>query len=247
MATGLIAEDETVLRRELQTRLERLWPALRIVGTAENGLEALTLLDRHRVDVVFLDIEMPGMTGLDVARRASGRCHVVFVTAFDAYAVAAFEQGAADYVLKPYDDARLSVALQRVQQRIGAPPVEIEGLLRELARAVPQRDYLRWINASTGHDVHLITVEEVCYFQADMGYTRVVTADREPVIRLSLKDLTEQLDPTYFWPIHRSTIVNANAISGVTRDLRGRMKVKLKSRAEALLVSETQERLFRQM
>ena len=204
-------------------------------------------MERHRPDVVFLDIEMPGMTGLDVARHASGRSHVVFITAYDAHAVAAFERGAIDYVLKPYDDARLMLTIDRVRQRLGSDPPSMQALLEELARRAPRRDWLRWINASVGSDVRLITVDEICYFQSGDGYTRVFTQDGECLIRLSLKELLEQLDPACFWMIHRSTIVNANAIAGVTRDLRGRLSVKLKTRAEKLSVSEAHERLFRRM
>ena len=245
--TALIAEDEAVLRTELRARLGHLWPELHVCAEAQNGLEAAALMERHRPDVVFLDIEMPGMTGLDVARRASGVSHVAFITAFDAHAIAAFEQGAIDYVLKPYDEARLALTLERVKQRLGSRPPELESLLQEMARHAPRRDYLRWINASVGNDVRLVTVDEVCYFQAGAGYTRVVTEGGECLIRLALKDLLEQLDPACFWMIHRSTIVNANAIAGVTRDLRGRLSVRLKSRSEKLAVSEAHERLFKQM
>jgi DNA-binding LytR/AlgR family response regulator len=245
--TALIAEDEAVLRAELRTRLERLWPELHLCGAAQNGLEAVALMERHRPDVVFLDIEMPGMTGLDVARHASGRSHVVFITAYDAHAVAAFEQGAIDYVLKPYDDSRLALTIDRVRQRLGSHPPPMEALLEDLVRRAPRRDWLRWINASAGSDVRLVTVDEICYFQSGDGYTRVFTQDDECLVRLSLKELLEQLDPACFWMIHRSTIVNANAIAGVTRDLRGRLSVKLKTRAEKLAVSEAHERLFRQM
>jgi DNA-binding LytR/AlgR family response regulator len=245
--TALLAEDEAVLRQELRARLDRLWPELHICGEAQNGLEAVALLERHRPDVVFLDIEMPGMSGIDVARHASGRSHVAFITAFDAHAIAAFEQGALDYVLKPYDDARLGLTIERVKQRLGSQPREIESLLQDLARHAPRRDYLRWINASVGNEVRLITVDEICYFQAGDGYTRVFSEDRECLIRLSLKELLDQLDPACFWMIHRSTIVNANAIAGVTRDLRGRLSVRLKSRPDKLAVSEAHERLFRQM
>jgi DNA-binding LytR/AlgR family response regulator len=245
--SALIAEDEAVLRDELRAHLQLLWPELRITALAGSGVEALQLLDEHHPDVVFLDIEMPGLTGLEVARQAAGQCHVVFVTAYDAHAVAAFEQGAVDYVLKPYDRARLATAVRRVRQRLHEAPPPLDGLLRELAAARPAREYLRWINASQGQEVRLITVDEVCYFQADMKYTRVVTADSDALIRRSLKELQEQLDPSCFWPIHRSTIVNANAIAGVSRDFRGRVSVKLKTRAEKLPVSEGHEHLFRQM
>ena len=243
--TALIAEDEAVLRDELRAHLAALWPELRIVGEAGSGFEALQLLDRLAPDVVFLDIEMPGLTGLEVARQA--RCHVVFVTAYNAHAVAAFEQGAVDYVLKPYSLERLALAVHRLRLRIGSAPAPLDSLLRELASIAPARKHLRWINASKGQEVSLITVDEVLYFQADTKYTRVVTANSEALIRRPLKELQEELDPACFWPIHRSTIVNANAIAGVTRDFRGRVMVRLKSRAEKLAVSEAHEHLFRQM
>jgi DNA-binding LytR/AlgR family response regulator len=245
--SAVIAEDETVLRDELRTQLEALWPELRIVGEAATGIEALQLLERHRPQIMFLDIEMPGLTGLEVARQVGGRSHVVFVTAYDAYAVAAFEQGAVDYVLKPFDTARLALTIGRLKERVDSPPPSLEVLLRELAGARPAPEYLRWINASRGNEVRLITVDEVCYFQADTKYTRVVTADGESLIRRTLRELQEQLDPAAFWTIHRSYIVNANAISGVARDFRGRVHVKLKSRPEKLAVSEAHAHLFRQM
>lgn len=245
--TVLIAEDETVLRDELRSHLAALWPELRVVGEAGNGFEALQLLDRLTPDLVFLDIQMPGLTGLEVARQIAGRCHVVFVTAYDAHAVAAFEQGAVDYVLKPYTVERLALAVSRVRQRLSSAPAALDGVLRELAAAAPVRKHLRWINASKGQDVALITVDEVLYFQSDTKYTRVVTATGESLIRTPLKELQDELDPACFWPIHRSTIVNANAIAGVTRDFRGRVLVKLKSRSETLAVSEAHTHLFRQM
>jgi DNA-binding LytR/AlgR family response regulator len=245
--TALIAEDEAILREQLCAHLQQLWPQLQIAALAESGIEALQLLDEHQPDVMFLDIQMPGLTGLEVARQASGRCHIVFVTAYDAYAVAAFEQGAVDYVLKPYDAARLATAVRRVQQRLHEAPPQLDGLLRELAAAQPPREHLRWINASSGTDVKVITVDEVCYFQADAKYTIVMTAEGESVIRRSLKELTEQLDPAKFWLVHRSTIVNANAIAGVSRDFRGRVHLKLKNRRELIEVSQAHEHLFKAM
>ena len=244
--TGLIAEDEDVLRAELRSHLASLWPELDVVAEAANGIEALRALDRHAPQVAFLDIEMPGLTGLDVARQIQGRCHVVFVTAYDAHAIAAFEQGAIDYVLKPYEGARLALAVRRVQDRLRSTPLPLDGLLRELAR-VPSREYLRWINASQGQEVRLITVDEVCYFQSDTKYTRVVTASGEALIRRSLKELLDELDPHCFWQIHRATVVNASAIAGVSRDFRGRVSVKLKARPERLPVSDAHVHLFRQM
>ena len=245
--TALIAEDEAVLRDELRSHLAALWPELRIVGEAGNGFEALQLLDRHTPDLVFLDIQMPGLTGLELARQVGARCHIVFVTAYDAHAVAAFEQGAVDYVLKPYSLERLALAVHRLRQRIGSQPVPLDRVLQELASAAPARKHLRWINASQGQEVRLITVDEVLYFQADTKYTRVVMSDGDALIRMPLKELLDELDPSCFWPIHRSTIVNANAIAGVARDFRGRVFVKLKSRTEKLTVSETHEHLFKQM
>ena len=245
--TAILAEDETVLRDELRAKLAKLWPELSVVGEAADGVEALRLLAERAPDVVFLDVEMPRLTGLDVARQAQGRCHVVFVTAYDSHAVAAFEQGAIDYVLKPIDLSRLALTVRRVEQRLGTVPDSLDEVLRQLATSRPQRSYLRWINASQGDLVRLITVDDVCYFQSDTGYTNVVTKDATVLIRRSLKELQEELDPAIFWAIHRATIVNANAIAGVVRDFRGRVSVKLKTRTEKLPVSEAHAHLFRQM
>jgi DNA-binding LytR/AlgR family response regulator len=250
--TAIIAEDEATLRGQLVEQLGQLWPELAIVGEAADGVQALRLLDEHRPDVMFLDIQMPGATGLEVARQASGRCHVVFVTAYDQHAVAAFDQGAIDYVLKPVSAARLFTAVSRLKQRLGTPPARLDSTLNGLAGTgalapAAARQYLRWINASVGQNVKLITVNEVSYFQADNKYTRVVTGEGEALIRKPLKELVEELDPNQFWQIHRSTLVNAASIAGVTRDFRGRMLVKLKSRPETLLVSDSYTHLFRQM
>ncbi len=250
-ATAIVAEDEATLRHQLVEQLSQLWPELHIVAEAADGVQALRLLDEHDPDVLFLDIQMPGATGLEVALQANGRCHVVFVTAYDQHAVAAFDQGAVDYVLKPVSAARLFTAVSRLKQRLGTPPVRLDATLNQLApaalTAAGTRQPLRWINASVGQNLKLITVDEISYFQADNKYTRVVTAEGEALIRKPLKELVEELDPGQFWQIHRSTLVNATAIAGVTRDFRGRMMVKLKTRAETLLVSDTYTHLFRQM
>ncbi len=247
--TAIVAEDEATLRHQLVEQLGQLWPELDIVGEAADGVQALRLLDERKPDVLFLDIQMPGATGLEVARQASGRVHVVFVTAYDQHAVAAFDQGAVDYVLKPVSAARLFTAVTRLKQRLGTPPVHLDAALGQLgaASAASGRQPLRWINASVGQNLKLITVDEISYFQADNKYTRVVTHDGEALIRKPLKELVEELDPGQFWQIHRSTLVNATAIAGVTRDFRGRMLVKLKTRPETLLVSDTYTHLFRQM
>jgi DNA-binding LytR/AlgR family response regulator len=242
---AVIAEDEPLLREELAELLASLWPELELVAQAADGIEALRALEAHQPDVLFLDIQMPGLTGLEVARQASGRCHVVFVTAYDQHTLAAFEQGAADYVLKPANAARLATTVARLKERIGRQAPALEGLLRELGGG--SRGYLRWINASHGQAVRVITVDDVCYFQADSKYTRVVTAGEESLIRKPIKELCDELDPASFWQIHRSTIVNVHAVAGVVRDLRGRTQVRLRKRDELLPVSEGYVHLFRQM
>ena len=244
---AILAEDEKVLRDELRQHLRELWPELRIVGEAATGVEALDLLERLSPDVMFLDIEMPRMSGIDVAQQAQGQCHIAFVTAYDAHAVAAFDAGAVDYVLKPLERGRLRLAVERIQQRLGSVPANLDVMLRELARSVAPRSYLRWINASVGQSLRLITVDEVIYFQSDTKYTRVVTANQEALIRKPLQELHTELDPAIFWPIHRSTVVNANAILGVSRDYRGRLSLSLKQRPEVLSVSESHQHLFKQM
>jgi DNA-binding LytR/AlgR family response regulator len=245
---AVIAEDEPVLRAELRDTLAALWPGLTVCAEAENGIQALHALNAHAPHVLFLDIEMPGMSGLDVARQASGRCHVVFVTAFDKYAVAAFDQGAVDYVVKPFSPARLATAVDRLKQRISGPPASLDALLASLAEIAQRgRDYLRWVTVTQGNEVRLITVEEICYFQSDNKYTLVVTADKETLIRRPLRELEAELDPRVFWQIHRGTLVNVNAIAGLTRDIGGHTRVRLKQRKETLRVSEPYLHLFRQM
>ena len=237
--TALLAEDEENLRDELRETLAAVWPELAICAEATDGLQAMAALEAHSPDVLFLDIQMPGMNGLEVAKLASERCHVVFVTAYDKYAVAAFEQGAVDYVLKPFSHARLAQTVKRLRSRVNGVPANLEGLLKMLAEKLgDERAYIRWITASQGNDLRLITIDEICYFQAGDRYTRVLTADKESLIRRPIKDLAEDLDPNVFWQIHRSTIVNVNAIAGITRDFRRRLRVRLKQRSETLPVSD---------
>jgi DNA-binding LytR/AlgR family response regulator len=245
--TAVVAEDEEALRGELIEQLGKLWPELSIVGEASDGLQALRLLEQHRPDLLFLDIEMPGATGLEVARQASGRSHVVFVTAYDQYAVAAFDQGAVDYLLKPLSGGRLFTAIGRVKERLHSQPAQLTGVLEQLSHRPPAKGFLRWINASVGQTLKLITVDEVLYFQSDTKYTKVALQGGEALIRKPLKELLEELDPQQFWQIHRSTLVNVNAIGSVGRDFRGRMQVKLKASEEQLLVAESCTHLFRQM
>lgn len=247
--TALVAEDEDTLRQELIERLAQAWPELRIIAEAADGLSALRLAAAHRPDVVFLDIEMPGVNGLEVARqlvRAGVASHIVFVTAYDAHAIEAFEAGAHDYLLKPWSLPRLLSTVTRLRQRLASGPPALAQPLRAAggpAAAAP----LRWINASVGTVVKLLTVDEVLYFQADTKYTRVALREDEGLIRKPLKELVEELDPQQFWQIHRGTLVNLSAIAGATRDLRGRLHLKLKDRTETLRVAESYAHRFRQM
>jgi DNA-binding LytR/AlgR family response regulator len=245
---AVIAEDEATLLDELRESLAALWPELAICAVATNGIHALHAMEEHAPDVLFLDIQMPGMSGLEVAKRASGRSHVVFVTAYDRYAVAAFEQGAIDYVMKPFDAARLADTVKRLKSRIDSTPANLEGLLKVLAEKFGNsREYVRWITASQGEELRLITMDEICYFQADNKCTLVVTAEKESLIYRPIKELTDILDPSTFWQIHRGTIVNIKQIAGIARDFRGRLQLKLKQRKETLAVSAPHAHLFKQM
>jgi DNA-binding LytR/AlgR family response regulator len=245
---AVIAEDEPVLRHELKETLAAVWPELVVCAEAEDGIQAMHAISVHTPDVLFLDIQMPGMDGLDVAQHASGKCHVVFVTAYDKYAVAAFEQGAVDYVMKPFSAARLATTVARLKAKVAGAPANLDGILKALAsRLESGKEYLRWITASQGQNLRLITVDEICYFQADNKYTLVVTADTQTLIRRPIKELVDEVDPNVFWQIHRSTLVNVNAIAGVNRDFKGHLHVRLKQRKETLPVSESYVHLFKQM
>jgi DNA-binding LytR/AlgR family response regulator len=241
--TAIVADDEPALAEELCERLREAWPQLDVRAVARDGVEALRCLDEHRPDILFLDIEMPRASGLEVARRANGRCHVVFVTAFDHYAVAAFDEGAIDYLRKPFSAARLHETIARLRQRLAEAPGDLGALLDILAARKP---FLRWLNASRGQETSIVTVDEVIYFKAEDKYTVVVTAGGESLVRKTIKELAAELDPEAFWQIHRSTIVNAREIAAVSRDFRGHMHLKLKSRPESLHVAETYHHRFRQ-
>jgi DNA-binding LytR/AlgR family response regulator len=245
---AVLAEDEEVLRAELRDTLAKLWPALSICAEVGDGIAALREISTHAPDILFLDIQMPGLSGLEVAKFASGRCHIVFVTAYDQYAVAAFEQGAVDYVLKPFSAARLATAIERLKAKAADLPADLDGLLRSLAGATSRRrEYIRWVTASQGGELRFITVDEILYFQSDNKYTLVVTPLKESLIRRSIKELIDELDPQLFWQIHRGTLVNVNAIAGVARDMGGHLRVRVKGRKETLAVSESYYGLFRQM
>ena len=246
--TCVIAEDEPVLRAELRETLAQLWPQLRVVVEAGDGVEAMRAIEAHAPRILFLDIEMPGMNGLEVAAQASRRCHVVFVTAYDRYALAAFEQGALDYVLKPFTPARLAGTVNRLKERLNTAPADLEALLTALAqRDAGRKPYLRWIKASQGQNTRLITVAEVFYFQSDNKYTLVVTREGEAVIRTPLNELLAELDPQEFWQIHRGIVVNVSRIASVHRRSNGTMDLRLKDHAKTLPVSTTYAHLFRQM
>jgi DNA-binding LytR/AlgR family response regulator len=253
--TAIVADDEDLPRDELCRMLHKVWPALDVVARCEHGPAAVEAIDTLAPDVAFLDIRMPGRCGLDVARAASGRCHVVFTTAHDTHAVAAFEAGAVDYLLKPVSVQRLEQAVQRLQQRLSsvqpamAPDLEtivakLEERLRGSAPAVPR---LRWISASVGETIKLFGIDQVLFFQSDEKYTRVVTAADEAHVRKPLKDIADGLDPEQFWQVHRGIIVRADAISRAQRDELGRITLQLHGHTERLPVSQAYAWRFRAM
>ena len=247
MPTALIAEDEPMLRAQLKARLSEAWPELDDIVEAENGDLALALIDERRPDVAFLDIWMPRQSGLDVARAIAGRCHVVFVTAYDEYAIAAFDEGAIDYVLKPVTADRIGKVVARIKARLATPPLDLAALLAKLAAREESAAPLRWIRASLGNVMQMIAVVDVVYFQAEDKYTKVVTRDSAALIRKPIKDLYDELDQEAFWQIHRATIVNLQAIARVERDFRDQPVITLKSRPEKLTVSRTFAHRFKAM
>lgn len=262
MTTCVIAEDEHLLREALVAALAAAWPDLQIVGECEDGASALEIIAEQQPDVAFLDIRMPGLTGLDVASAtatASPRTQVVFVTAYDQYAIEAFDAGAIDYLLKPIAADRLAQTVQRVQSRLargGADPTTqatLVTLLENIAAKLPPAgrpgggEPLAWLTASTGNATRLIPVEDVVYFRADNKYTTVVTASGEALLRKPIKDLLELLDAKSFRQIHRSTIVNLRAIESIIRDDTGKGVIRLRGRSETLAVSQAYMGLFRAM
>jgi len=240
------------MRDQLRSRLEQVWPELTILDEAKNGDEAIQLVEKHHPDFVFLDIRMPVKTGLEAAKEIVNKAHIIFITAYDQYAIEAFDHGAVDYVLKPADVERLTKTVERLKSRLNSQtqPNDMSLLLNQLAKQmgiVNKPSYLQWIQASIGQELRMIPVEEILFFQSDEKYTRVQTATYEALIRKPVRDLSEELDPALFWQIHRSTLVNAKAISGVVRDLRGRHLVQVKGLNEKLEVSRSFVHLFKQM
>jgi len=253
MPTAIIADDERLMREQLRARLSEVWPDLQIVAEAKNGEEAVAAVNDHCPDIAFLDIRMPGMTGIEAARHIGDASHVVFITAYNEYAVDAFEHGAIDYVLKPAEADRLAITVARVKQRLGSKPTDLGELLSKLSARLDstaggsQRSYLKWIQATMGQQLRLIPAAEILFFTSDEKYTRVQTESFEALIRKPIKELIDELDPEQFWQIHRGTIVNAKAIAGVTRDFRGRQLVLIKGHTEKLEVSRNYTHLFKQM
>jgi DNA-binding LytR/AlgR family response regulator len=266
---AVIADDERLMREQLRARLAEVWPELQIVAEAKNGIEAVELTRQHLPDIVFLDIRMPGMTGVEAARQIAqipdevedwAGCEIVFITAYDQYAVEAFEQGVVDYVLKPAERERLQLTVERIRKRLAQreathepPPSagsDMQQLLHKLAHqfnpgAAAQR--LKWIQATVGQSIQMIPVDDVLFFISDEKYTRVQTATLEALIRKPIKELIDELDPEVFWQIHRSTLVNTKAIAGVSRDMRGRQLVAVKGHPEKLEVSRSFTGLFKGM
>jgi len=256
MPKAVIAEDEALLRAELVSQLRRAWPELEIAAECEDGASALDAIDVHRPEVAFLDIRMPGITGLEVAAaaaQASPQTQVVFVTAYNQYAIDAFDRGAVDYLLKPIAPDRLAATVARVKQRIasgGADAAGLAAVVEQLRARLPQEprsEPLQWITATVGKETRLIMVDDVAYFQADNKYTVVMTGEGEALIRKPIRELLDVLDPAHFKQIHRSTIVNMKAIAAVTRDDSGRGTIRLKNRAETLPVSLTFMPVFKGM
>jgi DNA-binding LytR/AlgR family response regulator len=258
---ALIAEDEAILALTLTQTLQRLWPELQLCGVAENGIAAVQEALAQRPDVLFLDIKMPGKTGLEAAQELAEDWPddapfplVVFVTAYDEYALQAFEHAAADYVLKPVSDARLSKTVERLKARLqqhqerGTELERIVGQLRTLVPTMPQAsERLSIIRAAVGNQIRMIPVADVHYFEATDKYVNVVTADSESLIRTSLKELLPQLDGNQFWQVHRGTVVNAQCIQSALRDESGKLFLKLRGRSESLAVSRVFAHLFKQM
>jgi DNA-binding LytR/AlgR family response regulator len=256
MPSCVIAEDEILLRDALQQMLAEAWPELRVVAACDDGGSALEAIAQHQPDVAFLDIRMPGLTGLEVAAALAGaspRTQVVFVTAYDQYAIDAFDKGAVDYLLKPVVRERLAATIERVKRRLdtgGGDTEALAALLQKLGHAIPNTSKappLVWLTASCGAETRLIMVDDIAYFQSDTKYTVVMTAEGESLLRKPIRELLDVLDPNIFKQIHRSTIVNLKAIASVARDESGRGIVKLRTRPETLSVSQPFMSLFRNM
>jgi DNA-binding LytR/AlgR family response regulator len=249
--TAVVADDERLMRDQIVAQLKEAWPELVITGEAANGREAVALVQSQQPDIVFLDIRMPEMDGIAAARALARRVHVVFVTAYDEYAISAFDQGAVDYLLKPADPERVALTCERLRARIAKAPDPMDHLLAQLSErlgpAVASREYLRWVQASVGSNLRMIPTSDVLFFHAEDKYTRVQTARFEALIRKPIKELIEELDPEEFWQIHRATVVRVDAIDQVSRNIRGNQVLHLRGTDEKLEVSRSFNHLFKQM
>ena len=250
--TAVIVDDERLMREQVIARLKEAWPELSIVGEAGNGSEAIAMVRNLEPDIVFLDISMPGMDGIQAAQALAGQVHVVFITAHDQYAIKAFEQGAIDYVLKPPEPERLALTCERLRGRLEQAPDPMHELLAQLSQrlgagGLKTREYMRWVQASVGANIRMIPTSEILFFRAEDKYTRVQTERFEALIRKPIKELIEELDPSEFWQIHRATVVRVDAVEQVSRNLRGNQVVHVKGSAEKLEVSRTFNHLFKQM
>ena len=249
---AVIADDERLMREQIIDRLKEAWPELLIVGEAANGREAIALVQSLEPDIVFLDINMPGMDGIQAARALAGRVHVVFVTAHDQYAISAFEHGAVDYLLKPAEPERVALTCERLRARLNQEPDPMNDLLAQLsqrlgAAGLKPREYMRWVQASVGANIRMIPTSDILFFRAEDKYTRVQTQGFEALIRKPIKELIDELDPNEFWQIHRATVVRLDAVEQVSRNFRGHQIVHVKGSEEKLEVSRTFNHLFKQM
>lgn len=251
--SAIVADDEPALRQSLKSQLQQAWPGLEIVAEAANGLDALQLINIHQPHIAFLDIRMPGMTGMEVARRIAHLCRIVFITAHEQFAVEAFENEAVDYLLKPVDPQRLGLTIHRLKERLARETIDpdpVRAALQSLQdRLVANQDkfHLKWIKVQDRQSIRLVAVEEVCCFQAQDKYTVVRTQDEEFLIRKPIKQLTGELDPEMFWQIHRATIVNAACIDKISTSLTGSYVLTLKNMSGTFTVSRSFRDRFRSM
>lgn len=249
--TALVVDDERLMREQIIGRLKQAWPDLLIVGEAGNGREAVAMAHSLAPDIVFLDINMPEMDGLKTAQALAGRAHIVFVTAYDQYAIRAFDHGAVDYLVKPVEPERVALTCRRLRERLQQKPDPMNELLEQLSQrlggAGAKRDYLRWVQASVGANIRMIPTSDILFFRAEDKYTRVQTQGFEALIRKPIKELLDELDPSEFWQIHRATVVRVDAIAQVARNFSGKQIVHLRGSEEKLEVSRSFNHLFKQM
>ena len=250
--TAVVADDERLMREQIIGRLKEAWPELSIVGEASNGREAVAIVQSLEPDIVFLDISMPGMDGIQAARALAGQVHVVFVTAHDQYAISAFEHGAVDYLLKPAEPERVALTCERLRARLKQAPDPMNDLLAQLSQrlgagGLKPREYMRWVQASVGANIRMIPTSDILFFRAEDKYTRVQTQGFEALIRKPIKELIDELDPDEFWQIHRATVVRVDAVEQVSRNFRGHQVVHVKGSEEKLEVSRSFNHLFKQM